>query len=155
MKTEELVIGESKYVFHGPLHRKAKAPYKITVDKKSRRKTLSLLRKIKEFCKSELNKEKISASLKVQLEEILAVANTAHDYMKTMKSRSHIRITRFDSCLSKKQIEILAKYKIRNLVDVAIVPKRTLHTILTFKGNNKNNPSFIIALGKGKFPRKT
>lgn len=136
---------KSSTVFTGSLHRKAIAPYVIKENKAKRRKTLTLLKTITDFCNSILSDKLLKQSFVDHTKEVLSTTIEALLYLEKNKTRSNIRITRFYKHLSRKQRKILDVYKVRTLFDISLISRQVLETVLEDK--KPKDGMFLMILG--------
>lgn len=133
----------------GPQHRKVIAPYKIKVDPKIRRLTLLCLRRVKNFCMSQINSKNISAYTEKNFYEVILCVDTAITFLKMRGRISNVQLTRFSSCLSRRQARTLTDHYLKNINDLTLLTRENISKLLRFKGKTPD-PSFLIILGRRK-----
>ncbi len=145
METNQDFEGVTTFHF-GPKHRKIKQHYKVKVNPEVRKITFMCLKRMKRFCVQQIKNGNSGASTTKNLERVILCADTAVVYLKKMPKMSNVRLSRFYTCLSRKQKEVLTKHNIKTLVDVSKITKQELIKLLRL-GSGHPNPSFLITLG--------
>lgn len=114
-----------------------------TLDPFSRRKTLSLLQKMKDHCKKMIEKSE-DGKRKDFFTHVVVTIDESLEYLEANEHKSNIRLTRFYRFLTPLQRMALHQNKITKLIDLTHRSRNDLRLLLR-QGNH--SPSFLTILG--------